>query len=59
MSLGGTDNRLWRYRGIPAYTYGPDPGPMGIADEHVVIDEFLHIVRSHALSAYDFLTRSE
>ena len=28
---------------------------MGSFDEHVDIEDFLHIVRTHALSAYDFL----
>jgi succinyl-diaminopimelate desuccinylase len=56
-SLGGTDTRLWRYQGIPAYVYGPSPTGMGAGDEHVPIDDFLHIVRTHLLSAYDYLTR--
>jgi succinyl-diaminopimelate desuccinylase len=30
---------------------------MGSHDEHVEVEEFLHIVRTHALSAYDYLTR--
>jgi succinyl-diaminopimelate desuccinylase len=29
---------------------------MGSFDEHVDIEEFLHIVRTHALSACDFLS---
>ena len=57
VSLGGTDARLWRYRDIPAYVYGPFPNGMGSFDEHVDIEEFLHIVRIHALSAYDYLAR--
>jgi succinyl-diaminopimelate desuccinylase len=57
VSLGGTDARLWRYRDIPAYVYGPFPYGMGSADEHVDLEEFLHIVRVHLLSAYDYLTR--
>ena len=56
IGLGATDMRLWRYRGIPAYVYGPSPRGMGSVDEHVEIAEFLHVVRSHALSAYDYLT---
>ena len=56
VSLGGTDARLWRYRDIPAYVYGPFPRGMGSIDEHVEIDEFLHVVRVHVLSAYDYLT---
>ena len=55
VSLGGTDARLWRYRDIPAYVYGPFPYGMGSADEHVGLEEFLHIVRVHVLSAYDYL----
>jgi succinyl-diaminopimelate desuccinylase len=57
VSLGGTDARLWRYRDIPAYVYGPFPHGMGSVDEHVDIEEFLHIVRTHVLAAYDYLSR--
>lgn len=57
VSLGGTDTRLWRYHDIPAYVYGPSPAGMGSGDEHVDIEDFLHIVRTHVLSAYDYLTR--
>ncbi|MBV9786105.1 MAG: M20/M25/M40 family metallo-hydrolase, partial [Acidisphaera sp.] len=55
-SLGGSDSRYWRYRGVPAYLYGPSPVSMGRADEHVTIDEFLHVVKVHALSAWDYLS---
>lgn len=57
ISLGGTDARLWRYLGIPAYVYGPKPTGMGSFDEHVEVEEFIHIVKTHVLSAYDYLTR--
>ena len=57
VSLGGTDARLWRYKNIPAYVYGPTPTGMGSANEHVPIDDYLHIVRTHALSAYDYLMK--
>lgn len=57
VSLGGTDARLWRYKNIPAYVYGPPPSGMGSFDEHVEIDNFLHVVKSHVLSAYDYLSR--
>jgi succinyl-diaminopimelate desuccinylase len=57
ISLGGTDARLWRYRNVPAYVYGPSPINMGSFDEYVDIEEFLHVVRTHVLSAYDYLTR--
>lgn len=55
ISLGGSDLRLWRERQIPAYYYGPTNHGMGTPDEYVEIDEFLHVVRTHLLSAYDYL----
>ena len=58
VSLGGTDARLWRHHGVPAYVYGPYPHGMGSHDEHVDIEEFLHVVRTHVLSAYDYLSRT-
>lgn len=57
VSLGGTDTRLWRYREIPAYVYGPFPTGMGSGDERVPVEDFLHVLRTHVLSAYDYLTR--
>lgn len=58
VSIGGTDARLWRYANVPAYVYGPYPHGMGSHDEHVDIEEFLHVVRTHVLSAHDYLSRS-
>lgn len=58
VSLGGTDARLWRYRNIPAYVYGPSPEGMGACHEAVEIETFLHVVRTHALSAFDYLSRA-
>ncbi len=55
ISLGGTDARLWRYLGIGGYVYGPSPEGMGQRNEHVPVDDFLHTVKSHVLSAYDYL----
>jgi succinyl-diaminopimelate desuccinylase len=57
ISLGGTDARLWRQRGIPAFVHGPFPRGMAQADEHVEIEEFLHIVKMHVFSAFDYLSR--
>lgn len=57
VSIGGTDARLWRHNNVPAYVYGPYPYGMGSHDEHVDIEEFLHVVRTHVLSAYDYLSR--
>jgi len=57
ISLGGTDCRFWRAAGVPAYVYGCSPAGMGAPDESVAVDEFLHVVRTHALSAFDYLCR--
>ena len=57
ISLGGTDARLWRYRNIPTCVYGPFPYGMGSTDEFVDVEDHLHIVRTHVLAAYDYMTR--
>ena len=58
ISLGGTDCRFWRAAGTPAYVYGCSPSGMGAPNESVAIDEFLHVVRTHTLSAFDYLSRA-
>ncbi len=55
VTLGATDCRFWRAKGVPAYVYGCSPDGMGAPDEAVSIDEFLHVVACHALSAFDYL----
>ena len=57
VNLGATDCRFWRAAGVPAFVYGPSPEGMGVPNESVAIDEFLHVVRTHVLSAYDYLAR--
>jgi len=57
VSLGGTDARLWRQRGISALVHGAVPRGNGAGDEHVEIEEFLHVVRMHVLSSFDYLSR--
>ena len=56
VSLPGTDVRLWRARGIPAYVYGVTPRNVAMADEYVEIDELIHVLKAHTLSAFDFLS---
>ena len=56
IGLGGTDARLWRYKNIEAIVYGPSPTGMGTYDEHVTVEEFFHVVKTHLLSAYDYLS---
>jgi succinyl-diaminopimelate desuccinylase len=56
ISIGGTDCRIWREKGIPAYVYGPTPYNMGAPDEYVTLDDLLGTVHVHTLSAFDYLT---
>lgn len=51
-----SDCRHWRYRGIPAYWYGPNGDRCSAADEYVEIEELLHLVRTHTIAAVRFLT---
>jgi succinyl-diaminopimelate desuccinylase len=57
ITLGATDARLWRYKNLPAIIFGPAPRGMGSFDEHVPIEEFVHVVKCHLLAAYDYLVR--
>jgi succinyl-diaminopimelate desuccinylase len=56
VSLGATDMKHWRARGVPGYVYGCAPNNMAKPDEWVAIEEYLHIVRTHALAAASFLS---
>ena len=58
IAMGGTDARLWRYEGIPAYVYGPYARGMGSTDDYVEVEEFIDVVKIHVLSAYDYLSDS-
>jgi len=55
VSLPGTDARLWRGLGIPAYVYGITPFNVAMADEYVEIDEVMHVLKVHTLATLDYL----
>src|SRR5690606_26712476 len=55
--LAGSDCRTWRQRGVPAFVYGTSPKNVSAPGESVLIDEFLHVVRVHALASLDYLLR--
>jgi succinyl-diaminopimelate desuccinylase len=57
VSLGGSDLKFWRARGAPSYYYGPTNHGMGTVDEYVEVEELMHVVKVHLLSAYEYLTR--
>jgi len=56
VSLGASDAKHWRRAGVPAYLYGCAPNNMAKPDEWVAVEDFLHVVRCHALAAAAYLT---
>lgn len=54
-SMGATDCKFYRYKGIPAYVFGVSPETMGAKNESVSVDEFLVVVKTHALAAWEYL----
>ncbi|QIE45300.1 M20 family metallopeptidase [Pseudohalocynthiibacter aestuariivivens] len=54
-SLAGTDARLWRYAGIPAFSYGTTATNVAMPDEHVDIEEWIGVVKTHLLTIFDYL----
>lgn len=55
-SLGGTDTRYWRWRGIPAVICGPSPLSMGTDSEHVTLEEAIGVLKLQAMCAADYLS---
>jgi succinyl-diaminopimelate desuccinylase len=54
--LAASDCRFWRERNVPAFVYGTSPRNVAAPNESALIEEFLHVVRVHTLSALDYLT---
>jgi succinyl-diaminopimelate desuccinylase len=55
VSLGGSDLKFWRERGVPSYYYGPTNRGMGTVDEYVEVDQLIHVTKVHLMSAIDYL----
>ena len=55
MRVGASDARIFRKAGIPTVVFGPTPFNMGAADEYVLIDELVAVMRVHALTSLNFL----
>lgn len=56
--FAASDCRLWRERGVPAFVYGTSPRNVSAPNESALVEEFLHVVRVHTLSALDYLQQS-
>lgn len=55
-SLGGTDMRYWRWRGIPAVVVGPSGLSMGTETEHVTVEEAINVLKLQLMCAVDYLS---
>jgi len=55
VGLGCTDARLWRYRGVPAAVFGPDPSTMAKNDEAMTLRDLVTIARVHYKTACEYL----
>jgi len=56
IGIGATDMKHWRHKGVPAYVYGCTPNNMAKPEEWVSVEEYLHIVRTHALASAAYLS---
>jgi len=54
-SLGGTEARLWRKKGVPAVTYGPNHHNMASPDEYVLVEDLLDVIKVQTLGAFRYL----
>lgn len=52
-----SDCRYWRYKGIPAYWFGPGGEDCSAANENVLIEDLLNTVRIHAITALEYLQK--
>lgn len=59
VSLGGSDVRFWRMKGVHGFWYGPRPRNFAKADEYVEIEDMVAVAKVHAMTAYEFLLTSE
>jgi succinyl-diaminopimelate desuccinylase len=55
-SLGATDAKHWRYKGVPAYSFGLSPEGQAGVDESVDLNEYINLVKILTLTAWDLLT---
>jgi succinyl-diaminopimelate desuccinylase len=56
-SLAATDARIWRAKGVPAFTYGTTATNVAMPDEHTDIAEWIGVVRTLTLAAHAWLHR--
>ena len=55
MSLGASDARLWRAKGVPAFTYGTTATNVAMPDEYTDVEEWIGVVKALTLAAHAYL----
>ncbi|KAG9192749.1 hypothetical protein G6011_11483 [Alternaria panax] len=55
VGLDGTDCNFYRYQHVPAFVFGPSPSGMGAVGEAVLIDEYISVIKTHALAVFRYL----
>lgn len=53
--LAMTDARFYRQHGVPAAVYGPTPYNVGHPNEYIHVDDFMDVVKTHAMTAATYL----
>jgi succinyl-diaminopimelate desuccinylase len=54
-SLGASDARFWRMKGVPAFTYGTTATNVAMPDEHTDVEEWIGVVKTLTLAAHAYL----
>jgi succinyl-diaminopimelate desuccinylase len=54
-ALGASDARLWRMKGVPAFTYGTTATNVAMPDEHTDVEEWIGVVKTLTLAAHAYL----
>lgn len=50
-----SQKQQWRYKSVPAFVFGVSPEGMAAIDESVYLEEFITVVKTHALAGWEYL----
>jgi succinyl-diaminopimelate desuccinylase len=55
-SIGGSDAKHFRKKGIPCALYGPRSYNMAGTDEHITVEDLILTAKAHAMASLDYLS---